>query len=96
MNVLKSLWGHMPSGMVLFCAILSWLIPFTIYRFNRRLHEWGDPAWKRDASGKPRSMPGQPDYGRHGDGHNHKPPLREHSGRSGNLATSSKRREHKR
>lgn len=31
-----------------FCNILAFVIPFVINKINHRLHQWGDPPWKRD------------------------------------------------
>ncbi|UKS30402.1 hypothetical protein LOZ80_16260 [Paenibacillus sp. HWE-109] len=49
--------GSMPSGLVILCALLSFVVPFGIYTFNQKLHEYGDPPWKlktdeKDADGK--------------------------------------------
>lgn len=44
--------GFVPSGMVLFCAFLSFAIPFLVYRFNRSLHQKGDPPWMKQAGGE--------------------------------------------
>lgn len=56
MDILKSIWGRLPSGLVFFCTFLAWFIPFSVHWINTRLHEWGDPAWKRESSGKPRDL----------------------------------------
>ena len=46
------LWGYIPSGAVWFCALFSALIPMTFYYINKKLHEYGDPPWKKDANSK--------------------------------------------
>lgn len=33
------------------CLILSFLIPYGIYKFNLYLHERGDPPWKKEKQG---------------------------------------------
>lgn len=30
------------------CNILAFVIPYIIYIINKRLHEYGDPPWKKD------------------------------------------------
>ncbi|WP_274654412.1 hypothetical protein [Paenibacillus humicola] len=42
--------GVLPSGTILFCTILSFAVPFCVYRVNRKLHEDGDPPWKKHAA----------------------------------------------
>lgn len=51
MQMLKQLYEMIPTGTVLFCAALSGLIPWTIYKINRKLHEHGDPPWKNGENG---------------------------------------------
>jgi len=34
------------------CTILAFLIPFLVYTFNKRLHEYWDPPWKVDEKKK--------------------------------------------
>lgn len=31
-----------------FCNILAFVVPYTIYKINLKLHEHGDPPWKKD------------------------------------------------
>ncbi|HLR69295.1 hypothetical protein [Virgibacillus alimentarius] len=40
--------GVLPEKMVLICTVLSFLIPYGIYKINSKLHEYGDPGWKRE------------------------------------------------
>lgn len=40
-------WTWLPSWPTFVCTFLTWAIPLTIYRINRKLHEIGDPAWKK-------------------------------------------------
>jgi hypothetical protein len=37
-----------PSGMVWTCTVLSVLIPYTIYKINRKLHKLGDAPWSKE------------------------------------------------
>ncbi len=31
-----------------FCNILAFAVPYVIYKINLRLHEYGDPPWKKE------------------------------------------------
>ncbi|WP_165972271.1 hypothetical protein [Paenibacillus piri] len=42
------LFSHMPSGLALFCALLSVLIPYAIYKINAVLHKIADAPWCRE------------------------------------------------
>jgi hypothetical protein len=42
----EKIFGYVPPGAVLVCAMLSVVIPLTIYFINKKLHEMGDPPWK--------------------------------------------------
>jgi len=44
----RDILGHLPEKLVLFCTALSFLIPYSIYKINSKLHEYGDPSWKRE------------------------------------------------
>ncbi|WP_426453160.1 hypothetical protein ACP26L_13435 [Paenibacillus sp. S-38] len=44
---MANLVGRIPSGFVLFCAVLSLVIPYVMYRVNRRIHQLGDPPWMK-------------------------------------------------
>ncbi|WP_176555774.1 hypothetical protein [Virgibacillus ndiopensis] len=43
--------GGLADSLVIFCTVLAFLIPFTIYKLNRKLHGFGDPPWKKDEKG---------------------------------------------
>ncbi|WP_164824271.1 hypothetical protein [Paenibacillus elgii] len=43
---------YTPAGSIWLCAFLSWAIPYTIYRINRKLHELADPPWKKEEQDK--------------------------------------------
>jgi hypothetical protein len=38
---------RLPSGMVIFCAVLTVVIPSVIYYVNKKLHELADPPWMK-------------------------------------------------
>jgi len=40
--------GSLPPLLTLFGAVLSVLIPGTLYMINKKLHQYADPPWKRD------------------------------------------------
>lgn len=35
-----------------FCNILAFVVPYVIYKINFRLHEYGDPPWKKGKADK--------------------------------------------
>lgn len=47
--------GVLPSKVVLLCTVLSFLIPYAISKINTKLHEFGDPPWKREEDQDPPS-----------------------------------------
>jgi hypothetical protein len=51
------LMNALTSPPVLICAFLSSAIPLAVYYINRKLHEAGDPAWKKKSKGKNGSAP---------------------------------------
>ncbi|HLR08950.1 MAG TPA: hypothetical protein VK136_06765 [Bacillota bacterium] len=34
--------------MILFCTVLSFLLPYMVYKVNTWLHDYGDPPWKKE------------------------------------------------
>lgn len=34
----------------LFCTFLVFAIPYTVHKVNKKLHDYGDPPWKRDST----------------------------------------------
>jgi hypothetical protein len=38
--------GRLPANSIIISALLSVLIPFSIYKLNKVLHKYGDPPWK--------------------------------------------------
>lgn len=47
--------GALPNKLILLCTILSFLIPYIIYKINAKLHGFGDPPWKREEDKEPPS-----------------------------------------
>lgn len=48
---MNSLFGFIPSGYILACAVLSALVPMGISLLTRKLYELGDPPWKKQDGG---------------------------------------------
>nr|WP_204669689.1 hypothetical protein [Gracilibacillus alcaliphilus] len=42
----EKLMGVLPEKLILLCTVLSFLIPYVIYKVNQKLHKYGDPPWK--------------------------------------------------
>lgn len=36
------------SSLRVFCNVLAFVVPYAVYKVNQKLHEAGDPPWKRD------------------------------------------------
>ncbi|MGC5327866.1 hypothetical protein [Brevibacillus sp. SYSU BS000544] len=43
----KTISGFLPSKLILFIAILSFLVPLICYKINQKLHKLIDPPWKK-------------------------------------------------
>ncbi|GGN54432.1 MULTISPECIES: hypothetical protein [Oceanobacillus] len=39
---------RIPSLLGVFCTVLAYLIPLSIYKVNQKLHEDADPPWKKE------------------------------------------------
>ncbi|WP_179134561.1 hypothetical protein [Oceanobacillus timonensis] len=39
--------GALPNYLILLCTLLSFVIPYAIYKINQQLHQYGDPPWKQ-------------------------------------------------
>lgn len=39
--------GRLPSNLIIFSAIVSVLLPMAFYKLNQKLHDYGDPPWKK-------------------------------------------------
>lgn len=48
---MKKLLGSLPPYLTLAGAILSFMIPYVLTKISRKLHDLGDPPWKK--GGKP-------------------------------------------
>lgn len=46
--MLEKLLGYIPAGAVWICTGLSLAIPMLVYYINQKLHEYGDPPWKKN------------------------------------------------
>ncbi|WP_085521277.1 hypothetical protein [Tuberibacillus sp. Marseille-P3662] len=44
--MLSHLIGKYPPYLILICTVLSFVVPYTIYKINHYLHQLGDPPWK--------------------------------------------------
>lgn len=47
--------GYLPNKIIIVCTVLSFLIPYAIFKINSKLHEFGDPPWKQDGGKTPPS-----------------------------------------
>ncbi|OPH58633.1 hypothetical protein BC351_22760 [Paenibacillus ferrarius] len=45
----SSFMGLIPSGLVVLCTLLSYVVPLGIYAINQTLHKYGDPPWMQTA-----------------------------------------------
>jgi hypothetical protein len=39
--------GFLPDKLILVCTILAFAVPYSVYKVNQKLHQYGDPAWKK-------------------------------------------------
>lgn len=42
------LWESITDPLRITCNLLAFLIPYVVYKLNRRLHKYGDPTWKQE------------------------------------------------
>ncbi len=40
--------GILPEKMIVFCTLVTFLVPYLIYKLNQKLHKKGDPPWKKE------------------------------------------------
>ncbi|WP_194842114.1 hypothetical protein [Gracilibacillus salitolerans] len=45
----ENILGKLPDKLILVCTVLSFLVPYVIYKINQKLHQNGDPPWKKKA-----------------------------------------------
>lgn len=50
--MLENVIGRAPVGLILFCTILAFAIPYGFYKLNTFLHKQGDPPWKKQEESK--------------------------------------------
>ncbi|MGY0694615.1 hypothetical protein ACW2QC_17850 [Virgibacillus sp. FSP13] len=48
----KDILGLLNETTLIVCAVLAFLVPFITYKINRKLHNFGDPPWKKEEKGK--------------------------------------------
>ncbi|MBM7571030.1 hypothetical protein [Aquibacillus albus] len=41
--------GRFPSNLIIFLTFLSVALPWATYKINQKLHQYGDPPWKKDS-----------------------------------------------
>jgi hypothetical protein len=51
MDVWDFLLGFLPKNLVIICTVLAFLVPYSVFKVNQKLHENGDPPWKKDNHG---------------------------------------------
>ena len=39
---------HLPGKLTIICTILAYVIPFSVYKINRKLHKDNNPPWKKE------------------------------------------------
>ena len=52
MKMRDFLFGFLPQNLILICTVLAFVVPYSVYKINQKLHENGDPAWKKDGYDK--------------------------------------------
>lgn len=40
--------GFLPDKLILICTVLAFAVPYSVYKVNQKLHESGDPVWKKE------------------------------------------------
>lgn len=40
--------GFLPDKLVLYCTLIAFFLPLITYKVNQKLHEQGDPPWKKE------------------------------------------------
>ncbi|MFC4559430.1 hypothetical protein ACFO3D_14625 [Virgibacillus kekensis] len=43
---------RLPDWAELICAFAAFAVPYSIFKINTKLHEFGDPPWKKEESPK--------------------------------------------
>lgn len=39
--------GFLPDKLIVICAFIAFIVPYAVYKVNQKLHEIGDPEWKK-------------------------------------------------
>lgn len=50
--MIENIIGRAPAGLILFCTILAFVVPFGFYKVNKAIHNSGDPPWKKEETTK--------------------------------------------
>jgi hypothetical protein len=48
MEMWERIVGRLPSNFILFSAVISVLLPLLFFKINQKLHDYGDPPWKKN------------------------------------------------
>lgn len=46
--MLDRITGAFSESLIIICTVLSFLIPYSVYKINTKLHDIGDPPWKKE------------------------------------------------
>src|SRR5699024_1418457 len=47
-NMLDRITGVLQDSLILICTVLTFAIPYSIYKINGKLHDIGHPPWKEE------------------------------------------------
>ncbi|SFE89340.1 hypothetical protein [Alteribacillus iranensis] len=43
----ETLINSLTDWLRLFCTFLAFAVPYAVFKINKKLHDFGDPPWKR-------------------------------------------------
>ena len=46
--MIDTLVGFLPDKLILICAFTAFFVPYLVHKINHKLHEIGDPQWKKE------------------------------------------------
>jgi len=46
--MLDRITGVLQDSLIMICTVLTFVIPYSIYKINGKLHDIGDPPWKKE------------------------------------------------
>jgi len=46
--MLDRITGVLQDSLIMICTVLTFAIPYSIYKINGKLHDIGDPPWKKE------------------------------------------------